>query len=57
MKLKLKKDQGYWMAGIYRGKGGVSSLINVRHSKSFWEVIRVFFRIRNYIYLIKYSKQ
>jgi hypothetical protein len=49
MKLKLKKDKdGNWMAGIYHGKGGISSLINARHSKSFWSVISVFFKLRNW---------
>lgn len=54
MKIKLSKDRnGEWMAGIYRGKGGISSLINARHSRSFWNVLKVFFRIRNYRLLFK----
>jgi hypothetical protein len=56
MRFKIKKDvHGWWMAGIYSGHG-ISSLVNARHSKSLWNAIRVFFRLRNYLYIIKYRK-
>lgn len=42
MKVKLKKIKGEWHSGIYRGNGGISSMINSKITKSFWSAIRVF---------------
>ena len=43
MKLKLKKQtNGDWQGSVHIGKGGVSSMIAGRTSKSFWWTICVF---------------
>ena len=43
MKLKLEKiKEGKWQAGVYRGRGGVSSLIASRVGGSLWYAIGVF---------------
>jgi len=46
MKLKLKNKKGEWYAGIYRGNGGVSSLVIHRQSKNLWGVIGIFFNLK-----------
>lgn len=48
MKLKFKKTGNEWESGIYQGKGGISSLVVVRHTKDFWYAIRIF-SIKNLI--------
>lgn len=42
MKLKLWRKNNDWISGVYRGKGGVSSLVCSRKSKSLWKAIGVF---------------
>lgn len=59
MKLKLKKEGGGWASGIYRGKGGISSLTAARHTNSFWHAISLF-SVRNFIHhiqLVMWSKR
>lgn len=42
MILKLGRKKNEWYAGVYTGKGGVSSLVNYKQSKSFFTVLTVF---------------
>lgn len=49
MKLKFENDKnGHWHSGVYRGNGGISSLICARHSKSWWQAFKLFFNLRVY---------
>lgn len=48
MKVRLKKLQnGEWQSGIYRGNGGISSLI-VSRIGSFWHCFKIFINPKNY---------
>ena len=49
MKIKISKKGIEWYAGIWRGKGGISSLIVSRQGKRFWRTIRILF-IPKYLY-------
>lgn len=42
MKIKFKRNKygNGWDAGYYRGKGGISSLIWVVGTKSFWYAVK-----------------
>ncbi len=49
MRLRLYKNKNdKWFAGMYRGKGGVSSMLKVRQCKRFLWCILIFFNIKNY---------
>lgn len=48
MKLILHREKGGWLAGINRGKGGISSLFRHRWDKSLWGALKVF-RLSNFI--------
>lgn len=47
MKIKLQKEEdGKWMSGIYRGDGGMSSLIRAVHGRSFIKAVASLFNVR-----------
>ena len=42
MKLKFGKKGNEYFAGVYTGRGGVSSLVNYRQGKSLWKTLGAF---------------
>jgi hypothetical protein len=48
MKLKLCKKNNEWMSGIYRGNGGISSLIKSATSKNLFKCLFLFINIKYY---------
>lgn len=42
MKLRLQKSDNHWHSGVYRGKGGVNSLVAARVANSLWYCLGVF---------------
>jgi len=47
MKLKLYYKNSEWHSGIYRGNGGVSSLVVCRQSRSILRAIGIFLKWDN----------
>lgn len=47
MKIKFSKQDHQYQCGLYRGKGGVSSLVAAR-TGNFWYAILVFFSFKNW---------
>jgi hypothetical protein len=42
MRIRLGRNKNEWYAGVYTGKGGISSLVNYKQSKSFLKILTVF---------------
>jgi len=42
MLLKLGRKGNEWYAGVYTGKGGISSMVNYKQARNFFKVLTVF---------------
>lgn len=47
MKLKFRREKGFWLSAICKGNGGVSSMVYSRVG-SFWWALGAFFKFKMY---------